>query len=113
MLFIGVFVVVSYSSISLGVSIFFCSAILSLALSMYLLCLECVIMWNLIVAYHQNMSSSQYQTLCREKLSTVASFSLLANISDVIKRKVLIMNRAVSLRGVTVAQTSNKLGNVS
>lgn len=46
----------------LWVCLHFCSAILSLALSVYLLCLERVIMWNLIVAYHQNMRLSQCGT---------------------------------------------------
>lgn len=48
-LFIGVFVVRSYSSISLGVSAFLAlQSLPSLALRVYLLCLERVIMWNLI-----------------------------------------------------------------
>lgn len=54
-LFVGVFVVAAHSPISLGASLRSCLW----PLAVYLLCLECVIMWNSIVAHHQKHSGGR------------------------------------------------------
>lgn len=56
----------------LWVCLHFCSAVLSLApFSVYLLCLEHVIMWNLIAAYHQNHEVVPVSNTMRDKQSRV------------------------------------------
>lgn len=71
--------------------------LVSFALTVYLLCLECGIRWNLITAYHQNTS------LCSHLNSSGQTYQL----------ELFVILAARSQRGVTVALQSRKLGNVS